>query len=74
MVSFFCFCPGEDILRIASASDVRTHHEKKNGAIQTDVDGKEYPFQEGRPAWSLSSASAQGLRRMYRHDAPRLSE
>ncbi|CAI7602953.1 unnamed protein product [Penicillium discolor] len=28
----------EDIVRVASASDVRTHHEKDNGAIQTDVE------------------------------------
>lgn len=34
----------EDILRIASASDVRTHHEKKNGAIQTDVEHHDDTF------------------------------
>lgn len=34
----------EDIVRVASASDVRTHHEKDNGAIQTDVERHDDTF------------------------------
>ncbi|KOS46419.1 hypothetical protein ACN38_g2595 [Penicillium nordicum] len=34
----------EDIVRVASASNVRTHHEKDNGAIQTDVERHDDTF------------------------------
>ncbi|KAJ5237260.1 hypothetical protein N7489_007351 [Penicillium chrysogenum] len=34
----------EDVVRVASASDVRTHHEKDNGAIQTDVERDDDTF------------------------------
>ncbi|KAJ5616765.1 hypothetical protein N7537_001879 [Penicillium hordei] len=34
----------EDIVRVASASDVRTHHEKDNGAIQADVERHDDTF------------------------------
>lgn len=34
----------EDIVRVASASNVRTHHEKDNGAIQADVERHDDTF------------------------------
>ncbi|CAG8892366.1 unnamed protein product [Penicillium egyptiacum] len=34
----------EDVVRVASASDVRTHHEKDNGTIQTDVERDDDTF------------------------------
>ncbi|KGO74784.1 Zinc/iron permease [Penicillium italicum] len=34
----------EDIIRVASTSDVQTHHEKNNGAIQTDVERHDDTF------------------------------
>lgn len=34
----------EDIVRVASAPDIRTHHEKDNGAIETDVERHDDTF------------------------------
>ncbi|KXG48327.1 Zinc/iron permease [Penicillium griseofulvum] len=34
----------EDVFRVASAPDVRTHHEKDNGTIQTDLERHEDTF------------------------------
>ncbi|CAI7657347.1 unnamed protein product [Penicillium glandicola] len=34
----------EDVVRVASAPDVQTHHEKDNGAIQTDVERHDGSF------------------------------